>query len=664
MEKCLGKDRNNDCCRNNQLDESKFCKFHQYMNDYTNVMLNNLTLCSGCKKMYYILEGKQCDKCIKRGEENRIKNKNNIVLCIKEGCSFKKSEENDYCGKHQQEYFKKQTEKIGKKVCSNYIRGCRIQLDKFDTYSRCLECRKKERVKNKENEIIGQFVFLNDDIILNNETIKSVRDNKIIIIENEEEKIPNKISTLYSSDIISEIDNNLPIGKNIGSINRIYIVPEYIVGTTKILYEIIEEFDNLGIDYPLANILMEYNYKINNILKYIDATKKDGKFNLDKIKTCSNAKCKKDMPEYAYIDKFNRIVNQCLVCRLHAQVKSKRQTRINSKTLWKKENYEKCAKYWLDSRGRQIENKGVEKYLEDNAKYAKNWRVKNPEKQKEINEKKKNDIIQNHKIYLRDSYKKNIEFLFTFEEYTNLVKTPCFYCGTIQHKLFNGIDKMNCYKDYIKENCVSCCSTCNKIKGTLTPDVLIKRIEHILTFNNIIKCNLYPKMFDNHNVTSFSEYQKRAQKIKKVFELTKNDYLNLIIKNCYICGKETNFEHTNGIDRIDNNKGYTMTNVKSCCAECNYSKNNLHFLDYLTKLKQIYEYQQKTLNIVNKYLDKISITNIKIRHLNKKKKEELVKITNIKKNKRKEQLIEKYTNDEYKNNKANEMANLKKNNNC
>jgi len=682
MDKCLAKDRNKDSCRNNQLDESTFCKFHQYMNDYTDEMLNNLTLCSGCKKMHYMTEGKQCDKCKKRGEQDRIKNKNDVILCIKEGCTFKKSEENEYCGKHQQEYFKKQTELIGKKVCTNYIRGCRVQLEKNDIYSRCLGCRKKERVKNNvhvENEIIGKNNNIDDEIILDNKPIKSARNNKIKIIDDdnaeitEENKMDNndlidneEITMFDSSDITisineSENSDNLKVGKNIASINKTYIVPEYIIGTTKLLYEIIEEFDNMGIDYPMANTLMGHNYKVNNIIKYIDATKKDGKFNLDKLKECTNEKCKREMPEHAYIDKFSRVVNQCLVCRLHAQIKSKRQTRINSKALWKEENYDKVAKYWQDGRGRQIEKKGIEKYLEDNAKQAKAWRDKNPEKCLEANEKKKCNIKIHYDNYIRDANKKNIKIELTFDEFVEIVISPCYFCGIIQDKGFNGIDKMNYNKNYIKENSISCCTICNFMKGTLTPNVFLGRTEHILTYQGYIEGKLHPEYFPDHNGSSFSEYYKRAiYKLNKSFELTHTDYLNLIMKDCYICGKQSNNKHKNGIDRIDNNEGYTKDNVRSCCGECNYSKNDLDLSDYFNKLNEIYNYQKKTSSMATKYLDDKSVIFIKEKHLNKKSKEEIAQNTNIKKEENKKKLIEKYTSIEYKERRVRELIELKK----
>lgn len=79
MINCGGKDRNGDECRNYTLNETQFCKFHQYMNVYTEDMLSKLKLCVGCKKMYYF-EGeiKTCDKCRDRCKKNRKENREEI----------------------------------------------------------------------------------------------------------------------------------------------------------------------------------------------------------------------------------------------------------------------------------------------------------------------------------------------------------------------------------------------------------------------------------------------------------------------------------------------------------------------------------------------------------------------------------------------------------
>jgi hypothetical protein len=471
----------------------------------------------------------------------------------------------------------------------------------------------------------------------------------------------------------------------------------------------------MGIDYPLANTMMEYNYKINNILKYVDATKKDGKFDLNKIKKCTNEKCKKEMPEHAYIDKFNRIVNQCLVCRLHAQVKSKRQTRINSKALWKEKNPDKCAKYWLDSRGRQIANKGINKYLEDNAKTMKAWRDKNPEKCLDSNEAKKSNIKIHYTNYVRDADKKNIKFELTQEEFNELVKSVCYYCGTMQDKGLNGIDKKDYTKGYTNENSVSCCEICNVMKGTLSADIFLKRIEHILTYQGYIEGTLYPEYFANHSTSSFKKYKNRANiKLNKEFELSEDQFYKLIFGDCYICGKKTDDKHTNGIDRIDNEKGYIINNVESCCGECNYMKNKFNldiFFDKLRKIKKYkikeyeikkskFRYQNKIdqqkhyeqnkllydteeLKAIYKEKEKIKkkkyreniknnneknynnvnihdINNAKISHLNKKTPEQIKEESALRKQKQREKLKEKYGNEEYKKKRALEIAEYRK----
>ena len=40
MIKCKGKDYNGDSCRNNIKDDTYFCKYHYYMKDYTEDMLD------------------------------------------------------------------------------------------------------------------------------------------------------------------------------------------------------------------------------------------------------------------------------------------------------------------------------------------------------------------------------------------------------------------------------------------------------------------------------------------------------------------------------------------------------------------------------------------------------------------------------------------------
>ena len=148
--KCLSIDRNKKCCRTSPLEASRFCKFHQYMNEYTDEMLSKLELCSGCKKAYYFdTDTKTCDKCKLRSKTTRVTEREQIVLCSKDGCKFKKSEENKYCMKHQLEIFVDEVKEENKKLCVNYIRGCREKLEQDYAFSRCGACLAIDREKDR-----------------------------------------------------------------------------------------------------------------------------------------------------------------------------------------------------------------------------------------------------------------------------------------------------------------------------------------------------------------------------------------------------------------------------------------------------------------------------------------------------------------------------------
>ena len=120
MAKCASKDRNGDPCRNYGRD-GLYCNFHKYMNDYTPEMIEQVKLCSACSQWKFMGDYNTCGECRERGEKNRKEAKESTILCVKEGCKFKKSI-NKYCGKHQVNLFVEETESLGLKTCKNYIR--------------------------------------------------------------------------------------------------------------------------------------------------------------------------------------------------------------------------------------------------------------------------------------------------------------------------------------------------------------------------------------------------------------------------------------------------------------------------------------------------------------------------------------------------------------
>jgi hypothetical protein len=472
------------------------------MNSYTEEMLSKLQLCSTCKKAYYLENGKICDNCKERSKMIAEIEKSNIVLCSKNGCKYKKSIENIYCKLHQLELWVDEVKAENKKMCLNYIRGCREKLDKSYSFSRCEECLLKEREKDRNRR--GGIKETNKEVV-----------REVFVAETEKSKEKGCTSCFKT----------LPI----------------------------EEFAG--------------------IRKEITET------------------CKKCRENQKIQDQKRDLEHRNEIARRN----DAKPERIEVKKQWKEENYEKVAGYWMNSRQHKIDEIGVEEYLKMNAEQAKKWRDNNPEKMKEININKINSLELQYNVYIRTAELKNLEFKISFDEYTNLVKQPCHYCGIIQNRgvsQFNGIDRDNSEKGYILENCLSSCKICNYMKKSLDSQVFIDRIEHILTYNKIIDGKLYPELFGDHK-SKYNDYRLRALKKQLDFLLMETDFKNITNEKCYICGKGNSETHRNGIDRYDNNIGYRIENCKPCCGECNYMKREYPYDKVFDKFKMIYEYNKK-----------------------------------------------------------------------
>jgi len=202
----------------------------------------------------------------------------------------------------------------------------------------------------------------------------------------------------------------------------------------------------------------------------------------------------------------------------------------------------------------------------------------------------------------------------TKEQFESIIKQPCYYCGIMQDKGFNGVDRMDSTKGYEIDNCVSCCTDCNMMKGAVDNITFIQRVEHILTHNNMLKDGKkYPHAFATHKGATMSMYKYNAEQRGYSFELSEEQYYKLIREDCYICGKKTNENHTNGVDRFDNEIGYTFHNSNACCGQCNIMKKQMDYSVFMNKLKSIHE------NCLKKEMKLPSICVVNILNHNKNK---------------------------------------------
>lgn len=538
--KCLAKDRNNNSCRNYYQVGSRFCKNHQYMNDYTEAMLEQTRLCSGCKKMYYLEPGiNQCSTCHSRGTANREKMRATAVVvpCGKPGCTHSKYADNAYCGLHQICLFVDECTNAGTRPCAKYLRGCRVQLSSDYLNRSCAECLEKERV----------------------------RDHAV------------------RSAVVSDV--------------------------------------------------------------------------VDGVKQCSV--CCKSNPVDCYVGANGQETKTCMACRDEFarqnekrdkeyvreldRKNSKKPERVAVKNEWNENNYEKVVLKTLNYRQRQIEG-NYDEYMARNAHNAAKWRENNPEKVAENNENKKKSIPASFYMYQKRAEEYRLPFEFTLDVFESLVTQPCYYCAIIQEKGFNGIDRKNQKEGYIGENCVSCCKVCNFIKGSLDNITFVQRVEHILTIQKRISGNLYPDIFPNHTSCHYNDYQVRAVKLGYDFQMTCEEYANIITRNCYICDKPASNMHTNGIDRFDNNIGYVSENIRPCCFECNVMKLDMLFDDFINKLTIIHS--------CNKNMGEIDIGEKTIHRIaknkNKKTPNEMREEAQKRKQKQRDDMLQKYSDEEYK----------------
>ncbi len=83
----------------------------------------------------------------------------------------------------------------------------------------------------------------------------------------------------------------------------------------------------------------------------------------------------------------------------------------------------------------------------------------------------------------------------------------------------------------------------------------------------------------------FSAYKSDAKRRRMKWSLTFEQFSAFWKKNCGYCGGEIK---NIGIDRIDNNKGYTLKNAVSCCNWCNIMKNKYTKQEFINQIKKIY----------------------------------------------------------------------------
>jgi len=97
-----------------------------------------------------------------------------------------------------------------------------------------------------------------------------------------------------------------------------------------------------------------------------------------------------------------------------------------------------------------------------------------------------------------------------------------------------------------------------------------------------------------------NEYKRHAKERGVPFYLSREEFKGLTQKTCFYCGAPPSNIATDkrgknygefiygGIDRLDNNKGYELSNCVPCCRRCNRAKDTMSFGEFLSWISTVY----------------------------------------------------------------------------
>lgn len=118
------------------------------------------------------------------------------------------------------------------------------------------------------------------------------------------------------------------------------------------------------------------------------------------------------------------------------------------------------------------------------------------------------------------------------------------------------------------------------------------------------ECQKLPKGEGATN-SYYLQYKKSAELRNLKFNITIEQFKELITQNCHFCDDEpvlldakkydayNGSMYANGIDRLDSKKGYNLNNIVPCCKFCNMAKLDMSKEQFLKNVKRVVEFQKK-----------------------------------------------------------------------
>lgn len=292
---------------------------------------------------------------------------------------------------------------------------------------------------------------------------------------------------------------------------------------------------------------------------------------------CPRCKCFKESSNFVGVNE--KFVKCCSGCRSYA-IEYQNKKKSEDEEAFRSRQKEQNRAYYAENREIMLEkfrawyDKNREIVLEkQRAWYDKNLEIV-LEKQRVWSDKNRTNPKFALKRYKMGAKRRDLEWNLDDEDAMEMMTSPCTYCGILPEDRVNGIDRMDNAVGYVPDNCVPCCETCNFLKACLDPLTFIERCRHIAGVED------RPDAWIDKKYVSYKMYLRNSNKKNKEFAITEEEFQTLTSQACTYCSKQNSATHTNGVDRVDSSRGYTLDNCVPCCGECNVMKKTMSDVEF------------------------------------------------------------------------------------
>lgn len=189
------------------------------------------------------------------------------------------------------------------------------------------------------------------------------------------------------------------------------------------------------------------------------------------VKKCTNC-TRGPQPLTAFENESGRVFKTCARCREKGRKQDQKPERKEQHDI---KQQEKSSEY--SKRYREKKKSGV--VDEHNLEQACQWSQSEKTKER-VSQWKRLSVNERIGNYRRSAQTKGREWKLTDSEAKTMLTSKCVYCDHIDLETrLNGIDRLNQQGDYTPQNTVSCCWTCNYMKGVMDPLTFIEKCTKI-----------------------------------------------------------------------------------------------------------------------------------------------------------------------------------------